>query len=343
MISASRKEFKGKVNPYFPHFLLDGADICARIDLKNVDTKHGERVDIFEGTVVKVVEAGRRSDQEVAVEWGGKIVYVPVMVNGKRTLGIANPDTSKIFGGRRLRKAQLACQTDNLQQLLKTSKKIDPFYKFWHPKFNVNGVDELGMTPFLSACAYGSFDVIEHLIRDGNADLARRDHFGRSALHLLCLGSGSIRAKATFVRRVETIEYLVLQGLDVKQRCAMGKIPADYVHDVCHKELDMTSQLLDALEGKLHKGPRSRNNLQAAMQIWNSTNDPTPSSVLSCEQNAPTNGRSIIEESIPMICSPRQRGQLRRGASQPRSRRVENGNDNSRNENNPFHDDVAKV
>lgn len=342
-MSLPEANFKGTVTPFFPHFFLDGADVCSRIELPGVPTKQGGPIDIMQGQKLTILGRYRRSDDEVAVEWGGKIAYVPVMLNGYRTLGISKPDTEKYLGGRRLRKVLLACQTNNLEQLIRTSEKVDPWYKPWHRKFCFNRVDEFGMTPFLMASAYSSFDIIEHLIVDGKAEVRHIDYFGRSALHYLCLVACSLgEDEATFTRRLHVIEYLVVLGMGVKSRCALGKTPAQYVLESYEKNLlnaDRKSALVNALNGKVSNS--EGNNLLVTIARWNAAEVNSGDDIVDTvnlghgytRNGCHTPSTSAYSDlNDPVIRPPRNAGN-------PRER---NQVDNQ-NRNNPLEDDCMKV
>merc|ERR1719234_1783817 len=189
-----------------------------------VMTYLGEKITIPEGSLVTITDISR-SSTEVEVQWSGNTALIPLMIKGMRTLGAKKPESDKWFGGRRIRKLHVGSQRDEAVAIELVTGKKDPFYKFWHPKVNINGKDEFGLTPFLQACAYGSFDTIEKFIRDGTSNLSQTDYFGRNALHLLCLSW----IPDTFRRRLEAMGYLVKSGVPSSTLCMRGMRPEDYV------------------------------------------------------------------------------------------------------------------
>lgn len=142
--------------------------------------------------------------------------------NGRSKFGYPSADSEKWFGGRRIRKMIVAAQRNDVLKLRWLLNQTDPFYKFWHPKLNINGKDAFGMTPFLHACFAGSFDVIQVLLREPSIDIHVCDYFGRNVLHLLASGSSDLQ------RRAGLIEHLITLGVTAKQKDQRGKTPEHY-------------------------------------------------------------------------------------------------------------------
>lgn len=87
--------------------------------------------------------------------------------------------------------------------------------------FDVNSVDDKGLTPLLCSAYVGNPSTVSYLLENTNCNLLATDNDGNSVLHLACL-SGSNKAAMTiinFAKEQSMLEDLIVMENNQKQSC----------------------------------------------------------------------------------------------------------------------------
>merc|ERR1712232_820454 len=97
--------------------------------------------------------------------------------------------------------------------------------KFWKSQLKIDGSDMLGQTALHHACFHSSLKAADILLENQKTNAAKRDLWGRTALHLLCMNQHTIQLDEV----VGLIKNFINAGVSAKAQDILTKTASDYV------------------------------------------------------------------------------------------------------------------
>ena len=154
----------------------------------------------------------------------------------EETTHLVDPDLEPGSKNYLFQEAVLNCNLEALMKLHKYSNDID-----------INRINQSGITALHHAVLEENFTLVQHLIKDFNADVQIKDTDGWSPLHA-----------ASAVGDVRTAQFLLDHGAKASQLNNSCEFPVDVAQDRAMEEL-LKNAMLGPTVGKIFKGVLTKN------------------------------------------------------------------------------------
>ncbi|XP_065916091.1 ankyrin-3-like [Dysidea avara] len=154
----------------------------------------------------------------------------------EETAHLVDPDLEPDTKNYLFQEAVLSCNVEALMKLHKHCSDID-----------VNRINQSGITALHHAVLEENFTLVQHLIKDFNADIQIKDTDGWSPLHA-----------ASAVGDIRTAQFLLDHGAKASQLNNSCEFPVDLAQDRAMEQL-LKNAMLGPTVGKLFKGVLTKN------------------------------------------------------------------------------------